>query len=360
MTMNQPEMVHMPDEIVEYIFSWIDPADSATCAAVCRTGAVARKAATRLRYHTTGVTRRKLSSREHIRKLGLLTRTLLENSRLASYVKRYQHFYKAADPFAGEEKNRLGAILTSKGVRHPPWVLQAGNDHHHGHLRHLAYAKTILSLCPNVRSLELCGDIQASLSWDDIRKELEEFSWCTTQPTTFVGSLECLKEVALVDSMDLETFSSNLDSLDPVLFLPKLERLTIDGLNARCFGIRGARRTALKMSTRLRELVLTNCEATPREVVELLTAWPDLRKLVIEWNVRRKEQSASWWNEVYPGLTTCTKLATVEFNGCTASFSLKFLPCLPFLRHLTITKSRLAEERETLGRLLLDGKCLLG
>jgi hypothetical protein len=219
----------------------------------------------------------------------------------------------------------------------------------------LAYAKTILSLCPNVSCLELCGDIQAFSRWDDIRKELDEFCWSKIQPMTFVGSLQCLKEVALVNSMDLETCSSSLDSLDPVLFLPRLERLTIDGLNARCFGVRGARSTALKISTTLRELVLTNCEATAQEVGEMLAIWPDLWNLVIEWNVRRKEHSASWWNEICPGLTTCSKLVKVELTGCTPSFSLNFLPCLPLLKHLTITMSRLAADQQTLARLLLDG-----
>jgi hypothetical protein len=361
-------MVHMPNEIVEYIFSLIDPADSVTCAAVCRTGAIGRKAATPLCYHTVGVTRRKLSSREHIRKLCLLIRTLLENPRLASYVKTYQHFYKATDPDGDDGRNHLERLLTKKAIPHPPWTKKAGKerdgdgaeekDKYRGHLKHLAYAQTILWMCPNVACLELCGDICPNLKWWEIGRELFQYSQ-ESKSSRFGGSLQLIKEVRIVDMLDIETCSSTLKTIEPIMFLGYLERITIDGLKPRFIGVRRWPLFSGALSTTVKDLVLTSCGAKSEEIAELLGGWPDLRTVVIEWDTRREERSANWWNEICSRLASCTKLERLELNECNRSFSLDFLPSFPSLTHLTMTMSRSAADRETLGRLLLDRKYIL-
>jgi hypothetical protein len=89
---------HLPVELIEHIFSSIDPSDKTTLAAVCATGTLGRKVTTPLLYQLIELCEERghhpeavQAQEKFITKLHLLCRTLLENSQLAGIVQRIKY-----------------------------------------------------------------------------------------------------------------------------------------------------------------------------------------------------------------------------------------------------------------------------
>lgn len=161
-------MAHkLPTELIEACFASVDPNDKATCAAVCASSKLGRRAATPVLYSSVGIVDRHLKADVRAHKLHLLCRTLSENPELATHATIVRQYldYDTMRPLkdtAGHlsTENLEELICTQQKIPHAifeafTWDIEAeGID-----LREEVYVMLMLLLCRNLESIEFSGDL---------------------------------------------------------------------------------------------------------------------------------------------------------------------------------------------------------
>lgn len=357
----------LPVEIIELCFSFLDTRDKPTCAAACLTSKFYSRKATHKLYGDVGFNSSHPYAGDRVRRLRLLTRTLIERPDLRDNVRIVRHFFDRATHMPPDEwedwvttfvrilydslphsrrtrRSNLFAVLTSAWAFHFPKT---------GHAE--AYAFYILLCCPKVDILDITGDASQMIDLGYLSYLLHdgpEHLQDTNQPIPELEvreGLHSIMELHLDHDTAPQGYSFTIDSVSRVLNSFMLTILEVEGLEP----VTSRIDDFSDIESGVMTIRLTNCWAPAKDIAVLLRACPELQTLITEWMYVPEHQD---WQALAEGLKQCPwldYLSIVEGNAwdvddvdlaaCDAEYDAYFgfeaepnaQPGIGSLRHLT-------------------------
>jgi hypothetical protein len=303
----------LPVEMIERCWSFVE--DQTTLAAICRTSILGKRFGTPRLYHTVGFS--DMSIHESWRLISLAT-TLLENSGLRDLVKVFQYCFNEEnnselhDDFPSVNFGRLLYPIFRDGEGDLRSILlhqcpkKAVSD---------VCAIFVISLCPQLHTLTLSGDLDQLFDLRDARRlSLEEFPpsaalekgpACELYP--FPNGFKGLKEVHLYGSDFIHEEHFIAPCIDPVLKLP-ISLLHVDHLmGSEDFGIDIDLR-----GSKIKHLSLTHCFAQCLDLAALVKACPKLAILDVQLSSDQSAHCRGDWRVLSDVLKRRKKLEKIR------------------------------------------------
>lgn len=304
----------LPAELIERCFSFVDSTDKATCAAVCLTNSIGRRAGKQRLYENIGIAGSDEEDEKLSRRLRLLCRSLSENLDLTEIptCARHQLHESISDARNAQSTVKAASIralwempgkhFTNSRVGRP--ILEAveadtASDEH--------YVSLMLALCPNLKVLEFTGQVQ-------VLRHMHFLQNMIAQATKNDNGIK-LKEpfecgLSTVEHVRID-HDEDITSLDIRVVL---EIHSLRSLWTSCFWEKphdGNEKNYVPMpkKTSVQHLDLQYCSCKLENLSELLESAKDLRSLDIQF---MSEHDAHWrydWWELGEDLTAnCTRL----------------------------------------------------
>lgn len=307
---------HLPTELIEAIFSSVD--DVQTLATICTVSKLGKRTATPLLYRSLGVTIEKCYNTEErewrqeqilrvARSLQLQCRTLLENRELAKNVVELHQYMNGNVSLS---HHGMGIVqpeecrqVLSRDINLPRLVVDtiirgligdepdAETDE--------AYFMLLMSLCPNVTTLRLEGELGVLRALPQLNEVLTAafVEWPrglkNTAPTPASG-LYTIREIYLTSSGEGDALGA--EDMACLLRVPGLVKILADVVHPSVS--QGAQSEADYWNSSVKTVEIQSCFAKDEDLEALFVACPNVESLSITWAMREDNYRRFDWSEI--------------------------------------------------------------